>query len=432
MDTRDKSLRRFLVIWIGQLLSATGSGLTAFALGVYVFSQTQSVMSYSLIILFNFLPTFLLLPLGGVLADRFDRRKMMMIGDAGAIAGLLFILFFMWSGRIALWHIYVGVAMSAVSAAMQSPAYKAAVSDLVAEEQYSQASGLIQLAGSAQYLLSPMIAGFLLSRFEIELVLLIDIATFLIAVATVLLMMKQAATDKKQESQTFSREMADSFRYIFLQKGILLLVLLTSMVCFYIGLLQTLFTPMMLSLTDAKTLGIALSIAASGMLVSSLLIGIFGMGKGKVFILSASLTLAGGFYALIGLYPAVVVISVFTFLFFITLPFVNTSLEVLIRTNVSNERQGRVWSVITAISQVGFIVAFGSAGFLADHLFNPLLYPDGGLSQTVGRIIGTGPGRGIGFLFILAGVFVSILGLVIGRVAKIRELEKQPAAISKA
>lgn len=386
MNAHDKAFRRFLIIWSGQLLSAIGSGLTAFVLGVFVFQQTQSTMSYSFIILFSFLPSFLLLPFSGVFADRFDRKKMMVIGDLGSIAGILFILLVMLSGRMELWHIYLGVCISSISAAILNPAYKAAVSDLVSEEMYSQASGLIQLASSAQYLISPLIAGFLLSAFDIQLVLLIDMMTFLLAVGAVLMIMKHDATPQTHERQSFFREMSEAFRYLLSKKGVFSFVLLMSVVCFYIGLLQSLFGPMMLTFTDSKTFGIALSVSASGMLVSSLLIGLFGMGKSKVFMLSFSLVLAGLFYALMGVFTSVWLIMVFGFLFFITLPFVNTSLEVLIRTNVENERQGRVWSMITAISQIGFVLAFGSAGFLADHVFK-------------------------------------LLGIVIGRVRKIRDLE---------
>ncbi len=423
MDVQDKNFKRFLIIWLGQLMSTIGSGLTAFALGVFVFQKTQSATSFSLIILFSFLPLFLLLPFGGVLADRFDRKKMMIIGDAGAVTGLLFILLIMLSGSIELWHIYTGVALSSVFAAIQNPAYKAAISDLVSEEMYSRASGLIQLAGSAQYLISPIAAGLLISVFDIKLVLLIDMITFLIAVTAVFVIKKQEASPQKQEEQEFLSDMADSFRYLISRQEVLCLILLTTVVCFYVGLLQSLFGPMMLTLTDSRTLGIALSVSASGMLVSSLFIGIFGIRTSKVFILSMSLALAGLFYALMGLFPAVSLIIVFCFLFFSTLPFVNTSLEVLIRSNIDNEKQGRIWSLVYAISQVGYISAFASAGFLADHLFNPLFYSGGALSQTVGQIIGIGQGRGIGFMFVISGLLVSILALIIGRVKKIGELE---------
>ncbi|MTI82901.1 MAG: MFS transporter [Firmicutes bacterium] len=427
MNTPDKTFEKFLIIWSGQLLSAVGSGLTAFALGVFVFQKTHSAMSFSLIILFSFLPSFILLPFGGVLADRFDRKKMMICGDAGAITGLLFILLVMLSINMESWHIYIGVAISSVFAAIRNPAYKAAVSDLVAEKFYSQASGLIQLAGSAQYLVSPIIAGFLISVFDIKLVLIIDIITFLIAAAAVFMIKKQNATPKKHEKHEFLPDMVDSFRYLLSQKGILCLVLLTSVVCFYIGLFQSLFGPMMLTLTSSKTLGIALSVMASGMLVSSLFIGIFGIRQNIVFTLSLFLALAGLFYALIGLFTTVVLIIIIGFLFFSTLPFVNASLEVLIRKNINNKGQGRIWSLVSVISQAGYIMAFGSAGFLADHVFNPLFYPDGALGQTIGHIIGTGQGRGIGFIFILSGLLVSILALTIGRAKKIRALDMKTA-----
>lgn len=423
MNIHDKNIRKFLVVWLGQLTSAIGSGLTAFALGVYVFQTTQSATNFSLIILSSFLPSFILLPFGGVLADRFDRQKMMIIGDAGAITGLLFILLVMVSGNIALWQIYTGVALSAIFVAIQNPAYKAVVTDMVSEELYSQVSGLVQLAGSAQYLISPILAGFLMSVFDIQLVIIIDIMTFLIAVAAVLLVKKPDVSPRKNNEQKFFRDLADSFRYLLAQKGVLYLVLLTSVVCFYVGLFQSLFSPMMLTLTDSKTLGLALSVSASGMLVSSPFIGMFGIRKSKVFVVSLSLALAGLFYALVGFFTAVALITVFCFLFFSTLPFVNTSLEVLIRSNVDNEKQGRIWSMIYAISQAGYILAFGSAGFLADRLFNPLFAYGGALSQTVGQIIGIGQGRGIGLMFIISGLLVSVLAFIIGRVKVIGALE---------
>ncbi|HEX9062961.1 MAG TPA: MFS transporter [Clostridia bacterium] len=423
MNNQNRVFKKFLVVWIGQLISSIGSGLTAFALGVFVFQKTNSATSFSLIILSSFLPSFILLPFTGVLADRFDRKKMMIIGDAGAVTGLLYILLTMSFGDIRIWHTYIGVALSSVFSAIQNPAYKAAVSDLVSEELYSQASGLIQLAGSAQYLISPVVAGILMSIFDIKLILKIDIATFIIAVAAVFMITKQGSISRKNEGQNFINDMVDAFRYLNSRKGVLMLVLMVSLVCFYIALLQSLFGPMMLAITDSRTLGIALSISASGMLLSSLVIGVRGIGKNKVFILSAFLTLAGMFYALMGMFTSVTVITIFGFLFFFTLPFVNTNLEVLIRSNVDNEKQGRVWAIVYSVSQVGYILAFGSAGFLADRLFNPLFYSNGPFAQILKGIIGTGQGRGIGLMFVISGILVAVLGVTIGRVKKIKALE---------
>jgi DHA3 family macrolide efflux protein-like MFS transporter len=126
-----------------------GSGLTMFSLGVYVYQQTHSVSSYTFILFCVFLPPFILRPFGGILADRHDRRLMMLIGDLGATLGLLFILFMMLSGHIQLWQIYLGIAISSTFSAFQEPAYKALVTDFIPKDQYAKASGLMQLAGSA-------------------------------------------------------------------------------------------------------------------------------------------------------------------------------------------------------------------------------------------------------------------------------------------
>ncbi|MDN8587640.1 hypothetical protein Q0V21_02555 [Paenibacillus sp. 11B] len=112
------------------------------------------------------------------------------------------------------------------------------------------------------------------------------------------------------------------------------------------------------------------------------------------------------------------------FLFLSSLPFVNMSADVLVRNNISNEKQGRVWGIIGVLSQLGFIVSYSIAGFLADHVFNPLLEEGGALASTVGSYIGVGPGRGIAFLFIIAGVFVIVIAAITSQLKSIKGLEK--------
>lgn len=112
--TQQKSFARFLIVWFGQLISMIGIGLTAFSLGVYAFETTNTATAVALITLFAFVPNILLRPIGGVLADRYDRRLMMIVGDLGAAIGLMFILMMMLTNNIELWHIYVGVSISSI------------------------------------------------------------------------------------------------------------------------------------------------------------------------------------------------------------------------------------------------------------------------------------------------------------------------------
>lgn len=427
MDKKEKhSLGRFLIIWGGQLISSIGSGLTAFSLGVYVYEKTQSATVYSLIIFFAFLPSYLLKPIGGTLSDRLDRRLMMIIGDLGSAFGLVFILMMFYSGINAIWVIYLGVATSSVFVAFQNPAYKASVTDLLDEDAYSKASGLMQLSESSRFLISPIVAGFLLSFMSIENILIVDICTFVFAMLAVFAVKNKIKPKSlKIKKGKFFSDFIGGFKYTFSDKGLVWLLSITSIVTFAVGFLQALIGPMILAFADSKTLGVIQTISASGMLVTSFLIGVFSKMKKQVSVLSVSLAFAGIFYALFGISTNVVFIIAAGFLFFSTLPFINTSLEVLIRKNVDNQIQGRVWSIVSLISQLGMIIAFAIAGILADTFFNPMFEDGGLLASTFGKIIGTGEGRGIGFMFVISGTLVNVLSLIISKINLIRALDEK-------
>lgn len=425
-QAKNKSFEKFLIIWLGEFISSVGSGLTAFALGVYVYQTTQSATYVSLVTLCAFLPTILLSPIGGVLADRFDRRLMMIIGDSCSALGLIYILTIMLIGDIKIWQICIGVMFSAIFCSLMEPAYKATITDLLTEEEFAKASGLVQLASSSKYLLSPIIAGFLLVFTNVKTILIIDICTFFVTVFSIAMVRISLKTQQvKREYPHFIKDLKEGWNSIISIKGILLLTILLTIVTFYMGFLQTLFTPMVLPLADTKNLGMIVSISAVGMLLGSLFIGIFNIKKNYTNVLAVGLGFAGIFFSLIGLTTNVYFITGAGFLFFSTLPFINTSADVLIRKNIVNEAQGRAWGIIGVISQLGYVVAYALAGILADNIFNPLLLDNGLLAPTIGKVIGTGQGRGIGLLFIISGIFIVILSLVILKVKSIRMLEKQ-------
>lgn len=398
-------MSRFLIVWLGQFISCIGSGLTAFALGIYVFQMTGSATSYSTVMLLAFLPSVLLRPIGGVITDMIGRRLSMIIGDLGSAAGILFILLMMFAGSSSMGVIYTGVAISSFFLALQNPAYKASVTDLVHEDNYGKASGLMQLAESSRYLIAPILAGFLIQMWKIEYVLILDVMTFVIAVFAVFAMKKETVTHEQEKTfSDFYKKLADGFRYTFSHPKLLWLLGSITLITFFVGFLQALLGPMILSFSDALTLGKIQSISASGMLISSLFIGVFSQSNNQLRVLSISLALAGIFYALLGVSTSPLFLTIAGFLFFSTLPFINTSLEVMIRKRIDLEMQGRVWSIVSLISQSGMVLALGIAGPLADMIFKPLLQVNGALVSSVGQWIGVGPGRGIGLMFLMCGV----------------------------
>lgn len=423
MNHTEKSFKKFMLLWSGDFISAIGSGLTSFGLGVYIFQQTGKASLMALVTLLAFLPSLLLGPIAGVLADRYDRRLLMILGDSLSAVGLLFILVSMLQGEARLWQICVGVTISSVFASLLEPAYKATITDLLNPEQYSKASGLVQIAGSAKYLISPVLAGFLLTVSDIRLLLFLDICTFFITVATTLVVKKGLPSQKAEKGFSFFAELKTGWDSLHRKKGILTLVAMGALITFCLGFIQTLASPMVLSFSDSATLGTLMTVITLGMLVSSGVLGGISIKQGYAGMLSLSLFGAGVFMALFGMRENVVFIGVAGFLFFAMLPFANASLDYLLRTNIDNSLQGRAWGLIGLISQLGYVAAYAVSGLLADYVFTPLLLEGGALSGNVGKILGTGEGRGIGLLIVLAGMLLCVTSVILLGMESIRRLE---------
>ncbi|MBI9031696.1 MFS transporter [bacterium] len=416
-----KSLARFIIIWLGQLISNIGNGMTAFALGINVFQNSGSAIEFSFVLLCQFLPAILFRPLGGVLADSFSRRTMIIIGDLGSALGVLFILFSLSGGELVLWKIYLGIAFSSAFVALQNPAYKAIVSDMVVSQDYARVSGLVQLASSAQHLLSPILAGILLTTGSLSLILYIDIASFFFAVIAVLVIGK--AGKVKTATMRFWSDLWEGWKLLLEKKQVFFIVIIVSVVTFFVGIIQTLLTPMLLTITSPKNVGLVQSISASGMLISSLLIGVISFHVEMKRVLIISMFLAGIFMSLLGISTSLIFITVVFFLFFCTLPFINTGAEVIIRRSIVTEGQGRVWGIIGFLSQLGYLLAYLLSGWLAEKVFNPFMNAGGKLATSLRILLGQGPGRGMGLMLILAGL--SWIGLALSSRIKFSNEEKK-------
>ena len=404
------NFKKFILLWSGELISAIGGGLTSFGLGVYVFEKTGSAAGMAIVTLLGFLPTLVLSIPAGVIADRYDRRVLMMFGDGGSAIGIIYILICMLRGEVSLVQICIGVFISSVFSALLEPAYKATVSDLLTPEEYSKASGLVSLAGSARYLVSPVIAGILLSVSDVKLLLVIDICTFFLTVISTFVVKKGLKESKVSEQVSFKESLKTGWNAICKKRGVLLLVLVSALLTLFIGTFQILAEPLILSISNAKTLGIAETICASGMLVSSLFIGFFGIKNKYVKILSLSLAFAGLFIFAFGMFKTVPFITAAGFGFFMMLPFANTCLDYLVRTNTDKELQGRIWGFIGFLSQIGYVIAYGCSGILAD---------------SIAKVRNISVGRGAGVVVSVAGVALIILSIVMLFIKDIKKLDSE-------
>ncbi|MBR0147157.1 MAG: MFS transporter [Eubacterium sp.] len=408
-DQSKSNYRKFMLLWAGELVSSIGGGLTSFGLGIYIFQKTGNASGMALMTLLAFLPGLLLKVPAGVLADRYDRRLLMMIGDGCSGLGVLFILLCMLGGEAELWQIYLGVIISSVFSALLEPAFTATITDLLTKEQFSRANGLVSMAGSARYLFSPILAGFILAFSDIKVILIIDICTFFLTIVSAAVVRKNIAVNTMPERKSFLRSMKEGWEVITKTKGLFLLILISSAVTMFMGVFQVLGEPFVLSFADSKSLGIIESVAASGMLFTGVILGIKGIRRNFVKMLSIGLFFSGIGMAFFGVFNNTVVIALFGFLFFASLPIANNSLDYLARTNIPEEVQGRAWGFIGFISQLGYVIAYALSGITAD---------------AVGAVTGGGVGKGAALTITVSGIGLALIATLICRVRSINELEK--------
>ena len=403
-------MKKFLLLWMGELISSIGGGLTSFGLGVYVFQKTGSAAGMALVTLLGFLPTLLFTVPAGVLADRYDRRVLMMIGDGFSGLGILYIFLCMIRGGANLVQICIGVFISAIFSSLLDPSYRATITDLLSKEEFSKASGLVSLAGSARYLFSPVIAGLLLAYHDISLLLLIDVSTFFVTITTTFIVRQGIKAIQPTEKQSFLESIKEGWSAIHIEKGVFVLVLCSSLITLFLGTLQILVEPMILSFADSKVLGIIETLCASGMLVSGILLGGIGIKKEYGKVLQISFFMAGIFMIGMSIFENLVSISIFGFFFFATLPFCNNCMDYLCRTNIPDALQGRAWGFIGFLSQIGYVIAYAVSGLAADGL---------------GSLSGMGVGRGAAFMIGISGILLSLVAVTLLRFPAIKELEKR-------
>ncbi|MDF2820104.1 MAG: mef [Clostridiales bacterium] len=424
--SRNKAMKKFTLLVVGQLISSIGSGLTSFGLAIYILELTGSVTATSIFSICAFLPSILLSPVGGVLADRYDRRLMMIIGELFSGLGLIICLISVMSADPSLAVICIGIGVSSLFTALMEPAFKATITDLLSEEDFAKAGGMVQIASNAKLLISPVIAGFLLQITNVSTLIMIDILTFFTTVFIIMVVKKGMVAKRRVDTNlSFRREMKEGIAAIRGKKGIVIIIVIMTIVVFFLGFVQILSKPLILSFASKANLGIISTVIALGMMVGSIVISCMKSSKSYVKMLYLGLLCCGIFYALIGITQNLVLIAIFGFMMFVFMPAIQIAADVLIRKNLANEVQGRAFGLISLITQMGYIFAYLLSGVLSDYVFEPFMSGNSLLAVKIGKVIGTGEGRGIALLILIAGICMAIVGIAVSRFISVRMLEEE-------
>ncbi|MEH1095713.1 non-ribosomal peptide synthetase/type I polyketide synthase [Micromonospora sp. CPCC 205739] len=414
------SLTVFYLVAIGQLVSLIGSGLTGFGMSLWVYQRTGSVSLFATATVLALLPAVVLSPIAGALADRWDRRLIMIIADCLAATGTVSLALLLWLGQLQLWHVFTAITVTAVATAFQQPAYLAAVTQLVPKRYYGRANGIVSLGTATSTVLAPLVGGALVIAVGLRGIVVIDLLTFAVAV-TVTLSVRFPDTLFVKQEEPFRRAVLGGWRFITRRHGLVALVVLTASLNYFFAMVEVLVTPLTLSFGDPAVLGGVLAASGVGMLVGSVVMGVWGGTARRTTGILASVVLLGASLLTVGLHPSPLFPALGLFGMGLATALVNTHWLAIVQAKVGLELQGRVLSMSQMLSWLMVPAGFLTAGPLAEHVFAPMVSPGGVLAG----VVGSGPGRGMALATIVAGLCALALAAVGIAYRPIRNVEDE-------
>ena len=420
----------FSLVWIGQIVSVLASGMTTFAMTIYMYQQTHSATAMAFVQVAYITPFLIMSPIAGVMVDRYNRKLMMMVSDiAGGTATLvLCILYF--TGHLEYWQVYVTSAIAGIGTTFQWPAYSAAISVMLPKEQYGRANGMMSLIEAGPGVVSPFLAGALLPFLKIGGILLIDTVTFwlaIMALAVVFVPQPPKTAEGHGSRGTFFGEAAFGFKYIFARPSLLGLQMVFFFGNLFSGIAFAVLAPMILARTGQNTvaLGSVESAASIGMVVGGIGMSAWGGFKKRVhgvllgWMLSSLIgsTVFGLGRGLPVWAPAIFVGGLFG-------PLVNGSNQAIWQAKVAPDLQGRVFSARRLIAWFTNPISPIIGGTVSDYLLEPMMRAQvSGTAHALAPLVGTGPGAGMSLLFIICGIAAFLVGLSGYFVPAIRDAE---------
>lgn len=415
----------FFLLWLGQFISSFGSGLTSFSLGVWVVQQTGSTMDFALMVLCSTVPTLLLTPWAGSVADRLDKRLVLMGSDVVAAIGIATLAWLLWQNSLQMAHLYVVQILLALGLAFQNPAGQAAISHIVPKSQFGRAGGLFALSQAVSALAGPLLAAPLLLGVGLKMVLIIDLLTF--AVSFILLALAKFPLIQVARGWSFwrtpLRDMASAIHFYRTHLGLAQIYAWLAMAGFLAGMVTVLVTPLVLHIKNPQALAYITSSAGLGVLLGGLTMAIWGGPKRWDSRLLGLSLLEGLAVMLAGYFTHTVVLCVAAFLVMFSNSLLQACVMTVWRRKVPINQQGSVLALQKSIELSLIPLSALIGGALAQYWFEPALLPNGAWAASLGPWFGIGQGRGTGVLFVSIGGLLVLLcvAALFGR--KMRNIE---------
>lgn len=412
-----KELKSFLLLWSSQAVSSLGTAMTEYALIVWVYRQEGTALSVALLTLCSFAPTILFRFVAGALADRWDKKRVMLAADLFAACGTLGVCLLYAFSALRVWHLYLINLLLSFMNAFQEPAAFVATSLLVPKAQYTRVSGLQSFSGAAVSILAPALGASLLAFGGLKVVLICDLCSFFAAFIVLLLFIRipKIESTENRQREPFRKTCTEGFRFLRSHTALLHLILFMTCVNF-LGKMGNdgLLSPFVLARTGDKqqVLGAVQSFVALGVMAGSLIATWMKPAKNKLKLIgiSTAFVFSGNIFQGLSQRPAVWCAAAFGA--YAMAAIMNAHMTAFMREQIPLELQGRVFSAESTLKNCAIPLGLFLGGALADRVFEPLMISDPPLQKWLIPLFGEGAGAGIAVQFFMMGALGIILCLI--------------------
>ncbi len=404
-----RELQNFLILWITQSFSALGSAMTNFALVIWSYQQQGSALTTSLLAICSYTPYVLLSIFAGALGDRWNKKITLLLSDSFATLCTISVLILLVTGNLQIWHLYLINSLNGLMNTVQQPVSEVTISLLTPKKHFQRVSGMRSFSNSLVTILTPVLATALLSFTSIKAVILFDLITYSIAFITLLFFIKipQVIEQSKAAKETVLQSAKSGLRYLLNNRGILDLILFLAVINFTASIFNAALPAMMLSRTGGgeMALGMVNTVTGIATLAGSILVSILPAPKSRVRVICNCLLFSmstENFILAFGRSTPVWCLG--AILGWIFIPVMGANMDVLFRSTIPIEMQGRVYSVRNTLQFFTIPLGYLFGGFFVDKVFEPFM-----AVQTTGSLwvalFGSGKGSGAALLFFVIGLF---------------------------
>lgn len=407
----------FGVIWFGQLVTLLGSGMVRYAFVVHTWAAGGDATAVVGLFIAAFLPQLLLSPMAGALVDRWPKRNVLVLTDLGGLVALGSLAVDFYAGDLRTWHVYLALVVAGAAGSFQYPAFSASIPLLVPREKLQKASGMMSTAQAATAIGAPALAGVAFALDGLGPVLLIDVASFVVAIATILLISVPDKRDPaaRREAVRLWSGSSDGIRYILRTPSIRALTFVFTVVNISAVFGFAVLPAMILARThnDAASYAVVNACFGVGGLLGSVALTALRTPASRVRVMLIAMTGVGLIDQVgLGLGRNVPTWCVVEFAGAVLFPTVDAMLMQMMQTKVPAEMRGRVFGSSLFLCQCAAPFALICAGPLADHYFEPAARAGTGLAGFLAPLVGRGPGAGMACMLLVAGVITAALGLL--------------------